>query len=127
VALPFRNFVQAVIRLRCPCCLKGRVFAGWFNALRQCDQCGYFYSRESGYFGGSIYFGYGATLFVVLIVGTLLGYVFDLGWSKTVFVAVIGVSVVFPIWFFRYARALWMCLDLYLNPPVNEDFESRGR
>jgi hypothetical protein len=47
--------------------------------------------------------------------------------SKTVFVAVIGVSVVFPIWFFRYARALWMCLDLYLNPPVNEDFESRGR
>jgi uncharacterized protein (DUF983 family) len=117
----------AVGRLRCPFCLEGQVFSGWFNALRRCDRCGYFFSRESGYFGGSIYFGYGVTLLVVLVVGLLLGYVFGMGWSLAVLAPLLAITLVFPIWFFRYARILWMCLDLYLNPPVTEGFEAKGR
>ncbi len=127
MSLPNRNFVLAVRRLRCPFCLEGRVFSDWFNALRRCDRCGYFFSRESGYFGGSIVIGYGVTILMVLFVGVLFGYVFGMGWSLTVLAAVLLVALVFPIWFFRYARILWMCLDLYLNPPVTEDFEARGR
>jgi hypothetical protein len=37
------------------------------------------------------------------------------------------IVLVFPIWFFRYSRMLWMALDLWLNPPVLEDFQARGR
>lgn len=125
--LSFRHFFQAAFRLRCPYCLQGLVFEGWFKIRRRCSECGYFFSRESGYFGGSIYFGYGITLLVALLVGLTLGYVFGLGWSATVFVAVVATTLLFPLWFFRYSRILWMCLDLYLNPPVQEDFEPRGR
>ena len=24
--------------------------------------------------------------------------------------------LVFPLWFFRYSRSLWLALELYLNP-----------
>ena len=71
--------------------------------------------------------GYGVTILMVLIVGVLLGYVFGMGWSLMVLAAVLLIALVFPIWFFRHARILWMCLDLYLNPPVTEDLEARGR
>ncbi len=125
--LPLRNFVLAIARLRCPFCLEGAVFNGWFNARRQCGECGYFYSRESGYFGGSILFGYGVTILLALVVGVTLGYFLGMGWSLWVLAAVVLVTLIFPFWFFRYARVIWMCLDLYINPPVREDFEPRGR
>jgi uncharacterized protein (DUF983 family) len=127
VNLPLRNFVFAVTRLRCPYCLEGRIFKGWFSVEPRCFGCGYFYSRESRYFGGSIFFGYGITILIALIVGLTLGYVFGMGWSLGVLAAVVLVTLIFPLWFFRYSRVLWMCLYLYLNPPVLEDFEPRGR
>ncbi len=119
MALPFRNFVLAITRLRCPFCLEGAVFNGWFNARRQCVEC--------GYFGGSILIGYGVTILLALAVGVTLGYFLGMGWSLWVLAAVVLVTLIFPIWFFRYARVIWMCLDLYFNPPVREDFEPRGR
>ena len=125
--LPFDNFVKAAFRLRCPYCLEGQVFEGWFGVRRQCSSCGFFYSRESGFFGGSIYFGYAVTIMVAVVVGFIVGYVFGQGWSIPTLAVVLLVTILFPIWFFRYARILWMCMDLYMNPPVKEDFTSRGR
>jgi len=39
----------------------------------------------------------------------------------------IAVAVVFGIWFVRYSKAIWLAIDLTLNPPSANDFESRGR
>jgi uncharacterized protein (DUF983 family) len=125
--LSFQNFLIATLRLKCPLCLEGPVFQGWVNALRQCDKCGYFYSRESGYFAGSIYFGYAVSVLLAMIIGVVMGIVFGMGWSPVVLGTILIVVPVFGLWFFRYARILWMCLDLYLNPPVREDFQARGR
>ena len=125
--LPFRNLLLGVIRLRCPICLEGRVFDNLLNARRECAHCGYFFERESGYFLGSVYFGYGATLVVAIATWFLFARVFALGWHNVVLFILLTVVVFFPIWFFRYSRMLWIALDLYLNPPVSEDFQDRGR
>ena len=125
--LPLRHFVIGVIRLRCLVCLEGQVFDGFFESRRRCGQCGYFFARESGYFLGSAYIGYGATVAVAIGTWFVLGYIMGLGWSWIVLAVLICVVSVFPFWFFRYSRMLWMALDVYLNPPVQDDFEPRGR
>ena len=125
--LPLRPFVLGVVRLRCLVCLEGQVFDGFFRSLRCCGHCGYFFARESGYFLGSAYIGYGATIGVVFGAWVVLSYMMGLGWDWIVLVVLLSVGSVFPLWFFRYSRMLWMALDVYLNPPVQEDFEPRGR
>ena len=125
--IPIWNLVIGVVRLRCLLCLKGRVFYGLFEARRRCEDCGYFFARESGYFLGSAVFGYAATLAVALVTWFLLSIVMGLGQSWSVLAVLLAIVAVFPIGCFRHFRMLWMALDLYLNPPVKEDFEARGR
>jgi len=88
-----------------------------------CTGCGLKYQREPGYFLGSIYFNYGLTAFLVTVgyfaafFGTDLPQPLVL-WSLTAF------CVLFPLWFFRYARSLWVGMDRYFdrsdNPPNGE-------
>jgi hypothetical protein len=37
----------------------------------------------------------------------------------------LGLTVAFPIWFVRYSKALYMWLDLWLDPPSEADFTVR--
>ena len=82
---------------------------------RQCDWCGLTYEREPGFFLGSIYVNYGLTALLVTI-----GY-FSLFWLKLVprqwlLVSLTAFCILFPLWFFRYARSLWLALDQYWDP-----------
>ena len=122
-----RNFILGILRLRCLICFEGKVFRNLFETYRCCSHCGYFFARESGYFLGSVVFGYAATTGVMLSAGIFLVYGVGLGWSRETLAILLLIVVVFPVWFFRYSRMLWMALDVYLNPPVREDFEPRGR
>jgi hypothetical protein len=36
-------------------------------------------------------------------------------------------TIGFGMWSLRYAKMLWLMLDLKIHPPVKEDFERRGR
>jgi hypothetical protein len=60
-----------------------------------CDHCGLRYQREPGYFLGSIYFNYGLTAPIV--------------WPLALF------CLLFPLWFFRYARSLWLGFDHFFD------------
>ena len=115
LAMSFWTIFFRSLRLRCPRCGGSRIFSGWFRMNEACESCGLKYGREPGFFLGSIYFNYGMTALLVVVVyfacyfgewlspQTLL-------WSLTAF------SVVFPIWFFRYARSLWLGMDHWLDP-----------
>ncbi len=127
MSLPLSKLLVSVLRLRCPFCLKGKVFDGLFNTLRRCPECGYFFTRESGYFLGSVYFGYGATVLVALGAWPMLKYVIALESELLILGILVAIAGLFPIWFFRYSRMIWMAFDLFWNPPVREDFDSRGR
>ena len=124
---PLRNLVLGVVRLRCPICLEGKVFRGLFAAHRCCENCGYYFSRESGYFLGSFYLGYSITIVVAFLVWFVLGYLAGMGWSPARLAILVAIVAFFPVWFHRYSRLMWVAIDLYLNPPVQEDFQSRGR
>jgi uncharacterized protein (DUF983 family) len=105
------------LRLRCPTCGQGRLFSSWIRMPRQCSVCGLKYEREPGYFLGSIYFNYGVTALIVTIAYLSLFALTDVDpdvllWSMVAF------CVLFPLWFFRYARALWIAWDHFADPPA---------
>jgi hypothetical protein len=81
---------------------------------RRCDGCGCSFQREPGFYLGSIYINYGAT-----VIGTGLLYAFivlTLGASHQVALAAsLIVAVAFPMLFFRHARALLLALDTSVN------------
>lgn len=105
------------LRLRCPECGDGKLFAGWFKMNDRCANCDTDFRREPGFYLGSIYFNYGLTALVVTVtyVGAMiLGH----GESPTLFWSILGFCVLFPLWYFRYARSLWLSMDHYCDPPA---------
>lgn len=89
-----------------------------------CAACGLHYEREPGYFLGSIYVNYGLT---ALLVTSLYFTLFFSGWvsPESALWLVAGVAVVFPLWFFRYARSIWLGFDHYWDPTPAEKTGSR--
>jgi uncharacterized protein (DUF983 family) len=114
-ALRMWTYLFRSLRLRCPRCGRGRIFRTFFKMFDHCVYCGLKYAREEGYFLGSIYFNYGLTAFVVTIGYPLLvfGFAFP---SEIVFWLALGFCILFPIWFFRYARSLWIAFDQLFDP-----------
>ena len=51
---------KAILKRRCPRCLRGQVFASAFRMRRNCGVCDLRFERhEPGYFVGALYFAYG--------------------------------------------------------------------
>ncbi len=85
-----------------------------------CAACGRRHQRDAGFFLGSIYFNYGVTgmLVIVMYFAMYFGDVL----SNDQRLALMAVFVIgFPAWFFRYARALWMAVDEFFDPWPNEE------
>jgi uncharacterized protein (DUF983 family) len=117
--LGFWRRVGRSLRLRCPRCGRGRLFSGWIKMEERCSECNLDLRREPGFYLGSIYFNYGMTALVVTVVyiaALAQGY----GRSKVLLWGMAAFCFVFPLWFFRYARSLWLGMDHYV------DRESRG-
>jgi len=119
--------LSALLRLRCPICGKGKLFRGYFDSPERCPSCGYFFMRESGYFLPHVPIGYAFTVAISLGTWPVLYYIFGIRNAAVTLTTMIAVAVIFGVWFIRYSKALWLALDLKLNPPSSEDFESRGR
>lgn len=85
-----------------------------------CPVCGRRFNRDAGYLLGSIYFNYGvtATLVIVLYFSMFFSDVLTNGQRLAVLSAF---TVLFPTWFFRYARALWMAFDERWDPWPNAE------
>jgi uncharacterized protein (DUF983 family) len=108
------------LRLRCPACGEGKLFRNWITMNDSCPVCGRRLNRAPGYLLGSIYFNYGVTALLVVVLyfslffsGTFSGR--QLLWMLTAF------SLLFPLWFFRYGRALWIAFDEHWDPWPNDE------
>ena len=115
----FVTLFQRALRLRCPRCGTGKLFRGWLTMPTHCDDCGWKYQREPGYFLGSIYFNYGVTAFLVTAIYLPLFFVWEVP-SRVLLPMTLAFCVLFPLWFFRYARALWMAWDFLADPPTHQ-------
>lgn len=102
-------------RLRCPRCGQGKLFRGWFRMHPQCDRCGLDLRREPGFYLGSIYVNYGLTALLVtfIYVGNFVGEFVD---QNVLFWCLVAFTVLFPLFFFRYARAIWLGFDEFWDP-----------
>ncbi|MBC20220.1 MAG: hypothetical protein CMJ74_08155 [Planctomycetaceae bacterium] len=86
--------------------------------FHHCVFCGLVYERESGYFLGSIYFNYGLTALVVTGGYPLLVFGLKLP-ANIVLWGTMAFCVLFPLWFFRYARSMWIAFDQLIDPGVS--------
>ena len=117
---PIVRLLWRAIQLRCPACDGARIFRGWFEMHESCAACGRRFQRDAGYFLGSIYFNYGVTGLLVVVTYFTMYFQGILADEQRLIVLALFV-IVFPLWFFRYARALWTALDEWLDPWPNED------
>jgi uncharacterized protein (DUF983 family) len=116
----YATLIGRALRLRCPACGRAKLFRNWISMNDPCPECGRKFDRAPGYLLGAIYFNYGVTALLVVacyfslfLTGTLTAR--QLLWTLTAF------SVLFPLWFFRYARALWIAFDERWDPWPNEE------
>lgn len=106
--------LRALLRARCPHCLKGEIFSSFWQMHPNCPVCGVLFERETGYFMNSIFFGYVIGFFLLI---PLLIVLYLLGASPLLFS--LGVTITLLLlspFIFRYARVIWMHLDELLDP-----------
>jgi uncharacterized protein (DUF983 family) len=103
------------LRLRCPACGRGKIFRGLFAMSESCPHCGLRLERESGFYLGAIYFNYGLTALVVAIAYPVLTFVGHVPRNYALILCFVFVFL-FPVFFHRYARSLWLGFDQFVDP-----------
>jgi len=79
-----------------------------------CGNCGLSFAREPGFYLGSIYLNYGATVILTGAVYALM--VLGLGLTtETALGTCLAAAVIFPVAFFRHARSFLLSLDCSVN------------
>jgi len=85
-----------------------------------CPDCRLKLEPDPGFYLGSIYANYAATALTTTSAFMILVYV--CGFSKNVVLCGCAVYTgIFPLWFFRYARSIWLSLMFLVN---SSDFHS---
>src|SRR5919108_3037500 len=103
------------LALRCPRCGRAPLFRGWFAMNALCAVCDLRFERAPGYWIGAIYVNYGVTVTIAVAGFFLLRSL--AGWETARQLALwVPFVVLFPLWFFRYSRSLWLGLEYALNP-----------
>ena len=107
--IPLDVAYSRALRLKCPRCGVGKLFKGWFMEER-CSGCQFKYEREPGYFLGSIYFNYGWTCLSMTVAYMVLHVALEIE-NLYVVPPLALYAFSFPVFFHRYARAIWLAFD----------------
>lgn len=111
------------LRLRCPRCGGGKLFSGWLKMYSRCPNCTLRYERGPGYFLGSTYVNYGVTAFLLTVMYVTCRFGFGID-NPMLIVFLLAFCVLFPLFFFRYARSFWLAFDCYLDTSDTQTPES---
>ena len=120
---PTSLLVGRALRLQCPRCGEASMFSGLFRTHRTCPACHLKFEREPGYFLGSIYLNYGITALVSTASWVVLRFGYDFP-SRHILMGLAAFCILWPTFFFRYARALWLAMDLRFDTKL---FHARER
>ena len=109
--------LRRAARLRCPRCGRGPLFRGWFSMNEVCAVCDLIFERAHGYWIGAIYVNYAVTTAVAVS-----GYFALWTWTGLSTAGQLALwlpfCVAFPLWFFRYSRAIWLAVEHGVNPEL---------
>ena len=96
------------------------MFRNMLSMNDPCPSCGRKFEREPGFWLGSIYFNYGVT--TLIVVAVYFSLFFTKALTSKQLLAILAVFILlFPLWFFRYARALWVAFDERYDPWPHEN------
>jgi uncharacterized protein (DUF983 family) len=106
-------------RLRCPVCEQGNLFSTMFKMNKTCPHCSVRFERFQGEELGGMTISIVATT-TIFLVGYFLAEIYT-DWSTWVHLAFwVPFAALFPIFFYRYSRALWIVF-LYLSGSIYWD------
>lgn len=94
--------------------------------LPRCPACALAFEPEQGYFVGAIYINYAATTLIAIAGFLVLDYYTALSLSAQLVLWGLF-AVAFPVWFFRYARSLWLSVDYLCTAPYHPPPPQRCR
>ena len=121
------TFIGRALRLRCPECgvspmfvplRRTRTLDDWARPLDGCPRCGYAYEREKGYFLLAVW---GVHYFTVTGTGLAAGLLLDRWVPMPLWLLATVVTVptlLFGVWFARYAKSLYLAIDHFFDPQV---------
>src|SRR5262245_61131427 len=107
--------LRSILTLSCPVCGQGRLFNSLLDTPEQCPRCRYFFMRETGYYLPHYAIAYPPTVAVALLVWPILQYVFGVQSNAIILSAMILAGIVFGFWFIRYAKMIWLVIDLTIH------------
>ena len=110
-----RRILVRGLKLRCPNCGLGPLYASLFRMHTACDYCDIVFEREQGYFIGAVYINVIATettlLLTLLIYGLITGEV-----NERILTILFVLAILVPLVFFHHTKSLWLSIDHILNP-----------
>jgi uncharacterized protein (DUF983 family) len=110
------GWLWAMLRLRCPRCLIGRIFRGPFTMNDPCPVCGLVFQREEGYFLGAMYTSYILSTALLTVSYFAAAALLPTWGSLTVaLVAILPFPPLMPA-VFRYSRVMWIYFDRAVCP-----------
>lgn len=102
------RLLRTALRLRCPACGQGRLFARAFEVRERCETCGVRFERDSGSFTGPVVLGYTAGALVAAVAGLALWARFGL--FPGIEWAVAGIACAAVLALYRPLKAAWIWL-----------------
>lgn len=109
--MSFWTTILRGLRLRCPRCGQGRLYRRWFSMNPTCGSCAFNFHPEPGYYVGAMYVNYLATAAIGMTAALLLLERVPL---PRLVAGLSAFAILFPIWFFRISRSLWLGFDAYI-------------
>jgi len=112
--------LAAVLALRCPRCLEGRIWRGFLSMNVACPVCGLVFEREQGYFTGAMVVSYALA---VPILGAIVVALMALAHLDAVPALLIGDTAYLALvpFIFRYSRVVWLHFDWKIDPDKTHD------
>ena len=107
--------IAAILALRCPRCLEGRVWRGFLSMNVACPVCGLVFEREPGYFTGAMVVSY---MLAVPVLGLMVIGLMAFAHFDAVAALLVGDAayLVFVPFIFRYSRVVWLHFDWAIDP-----------
>jgi uncharacterized protein (DUF983 family) len=107
--------LAAIIAGRCPRCLRGHIWRGFFSMNEPCPVCGLRFEREIGYWTGAMVVSYalGVPVLALLVAAIWLATRWDV-LAALLVGDVLFLAIAPFVW--RYSRVVWLHVDWLIDP-----------
>ncbi|MEO1623905.1 MAG: DUF983 domain-containing protein [Bacteroidota bacterium] len=127
-----KSKLYSIFKLKCPTCHEGDLFKTptWsfqkpIEMHDRCPKCQQSYMPEPGFYYGAMFISYIISAFFCLgFAGFCVG-VLGMGINQS-FALLIFVCAIFFIWYFRFARSVWINLMYHYNPDKARQAQKAG-